>query len=185
MSADDRTLISACLQGDPNAFGELVLRYQDRLFNSVVRLLDNPEDGRDVVQDAFLQAYQSLGLFKGESLFFTWLYRIAINSAITLKRKQKAVMRISLEGVEANVADAAESNRPGFALELAEDEQRVHQALRKLSPEHRAVLVMKELEGMKYQQIADVLQVPVGTVRSRLSRARLDLRGYLVDETTE
>ena len=94
MSADDHRLIAECLQGDTAAFGVLVRRYQDRLYNTVYRLVDNAEDAHDVVQEAFLNAYQSLDSFKGDSLFFTWLYRIAVNTAISLKRKQRVVVSI-------------------------------------------------------------------------------------------
>src|SRR5437868_13341308 len=92
VSADDQQLIADCLQGRSAAFGELVRRHQDRLFNTVYRLLDNAEDAQDVVQDAFLSAYQSLDSFKGDSQFYTWLYRIAFNTAISLKRKQRVVL---------------------------------------------------------------------------------------------
>src|SRR5437588_5411747 len=89
VSADDQRLIAACLEGEQAAFGELVRRYQERLFHTVYRLVSNTEDAADVVQEAFLNAYQSLENFKGESLFFTWLYRIAINTAISWRRKQR------------------------------------------------------------------------------------------------
>src|ERR687883_549302 len=94
VSADDQRLIAECLQGDTAAFGELVRRYQDRLYNTVYRLVGNAEDAQDVVQDAFLNAYQSLEGFKGDSLFFTWLYRIAVNAAISFKRKRRVVIPI-------------------------------------------------------------------------------------------
>src|SRR5881396_3704618 len=92
---DDQTLIAQSLRGDSSAFGELVHRHQDRLYNTVYRLLDNAEDAQDVVQEAFLHAYQSLDSFKGDSLFFTWLYRIAVNTAISLKRKQRLVLSLN------------------------------------------------------------------------------------------
>lgn len=182
MSADDQRLIAACLAGDTTAFGALVRRYQDRLYNTVYRLLDNAEDAQDVVQESFLHAYQSLDGFKGDSLFFTWLYRIAVNTAISLKRKRRVVL--SIDGArngEAGVdpLDPSVSARPGHALEQEEQEQRIRRALGRLSPEHRAVLVMKDIEGHKYEQMAEVLQVPIGTVRSRLHRARLELRELL------
>ena len=183
MSADDNRLITECREGNTAAFGELVSRYQDRLFNTVLRLADNAEDARDVVQEAFLHACQSLHTFKGDSLFFTWLYRIAVNTAISMKRKKRHVLRIQPGGDEKNAIDPldpSESNRPGHQLEMAEEERQVHDALAKLSAEHRAVLVMKDMEGMKYEEMAEILGVPVGTIRSRLHRARLEIREILI-----
>jgi RNA polymerase sigma-70 factor, ECF subfamily len=185
VSADDNRLIAECREGNTAAFGELVSRYQDRLFNSVVRFVDNAEDARDVVQEAFVHAYQSLHSFKGDSLFFTWLYRIAVNTAISMKRKQRHVLRIQPAAEEKNALDPldpSETNRPGHAIEMADEERKVHEALSKLSTEHRAVLVMKDMEGMKYEEMAEILGVPVGTIRSRLHRARLEIRDILLQE---
>jgi RNA polymerase sigma-70 factor (ECF subfamily) len=181
VSADDHRLIAACLAGETAAFGELVLRYQDRLFNTVYRLVDNADDALDVVQEAFINAYQSLGNFHGESAFFTWLYRIAVNAAISLKRKKRVMVRIDGADGEPIIdpLDPSDLARPGHALEQAEQERRVQRALSRLSPEHRAVLVMKEMEGQKYENMAEILGVPIGTVRSRLHRARLELRELL------
>jgi RNA polymerase sigma-70 factor (ECF subfamily) len=182
VSADDQSLIAECLQGNTAAFSVLVRRYQERLYNSVYRLLDNAEDARDVVQEAFLSAYQSLDSFKGDSRFFTWLYRIAVNTAISLKRKQRAMVRIET-GRESEPTlephDPSAESRPDHALEQAEQGRRVRAALARLSPEHRAVLVMKDMEGQKYETMAEILQVPIGTIRSRLHRARLELRELL------
>jgi RNA polymerase sigma-70 factor (ECF subfamily) len=182
VSADDNRLIRECRTGNTAAFGELVSRYQDRLFNTVLRLVNNAEDARDVVQESFLHAYQSLHSFKGDALFFTWLYRIAVNTAISMKRKQKPVLRIHTGDDKAAIdpLDSAESNRPGHAIEMAEEERQVHEGLAKLSAEHRAVLVMKDMEGMKYEDMAAILEVPIGTIRSRLHRARLELRDILI-----
>ena len=182
MSADDHRLIAECLQGDTAAFGLLVRRYQDRLYNTVFRMVGNAEDAYDVVQEAFLSAYQSLENFKGDSLFFTWLYRIAVNTAISMKRKQRAVVSIDAgrngeQGIEP--LDPSDLSRPGHAMEQAEQGRRIHNALARLSPEHRAVLVMKDMEGQKYETMADALGVPIGTIRSRLHRARLELRELL------
>src|SRR5438309_7902710 len=133
---DDRQLIAECLKGGTAAFGELVRRYQDRLYNTVYRLLDNAEDAQDVVQDAFLNAYQSVcrtesregSAFRGDAQFFTWLYRIAVNQAISLKRKRRLVLsgdarrngRVIVEPL-----DESEQTRPARALERAEDERTV------------------------------------------------------------
>jgi RNA polymerase sigma-70 factor, ECF subfamily len=185
VNADDNRLISECLAGNTAAFGDLVTRYQDRLYNTVFRLVNQPEDARDAVQEAFLSAYQSLASFKGDSLFFTWLYRIAINTAISLKRKQRAALRLT-SGLESGTlnepADPSDTTQPGRALEMAEDEKIIQQALNRLSPEHRTVLVLKDMEGRKYEDMADVLEVPIGTIRSRLHRARLELRDILLQD---
>jgi RNA polymerase sigma-70 factor (ECF subfamily) len=182
VSAEDHRLIADCLQGNTAAFGVLVQRYQDRLFNTVYRLVDNAEDAQDVVQDAFLNAYQSLESFKGDSLFFTWLYRIAVNTAISLRRKQRVLLRLDGGPNSESVMeplDPSEASRPGYALEQAEQGRRVREALSRLSAEHRTVLVMKDMEGQKYETMAEVLAVPIGTIRSRLHRARLELREVL------
>jgi RNA polymerase sigma-70 factor, ECF subfamily len=182
VNTDDRRLIAECLSGRTEAFGAIVLRYQDRLYNAVVRITDHGDDAYDVVQEAFLNAYQSLGSFKGDAEFYTWLYRIAFNAAVSQKRKKRQA--VSLESGRnghpvADPADDATDTRPGEALERSEDEARLYAALARLSPDHRAVLVMKDIDGLKYEEIAAVTGVPIGTVRSRLHRARLELRGLL------
>jgi RNA polymerase sigma-70 factor (ECF subfamily) len=188
VSGDDDRLIADCLKGQTAAFGELVRRYQDRLFNTVFRLVDSAEDAQDVVQEAFLHAYQSLDRFKGESQFFTWLYRIAVNSAISLKRKQRIVVSLHVDregqGSVPEPHDVSELSQPDLVLERADEERRIQAALNRLSPEHRAVLILKDLEDQKYETMAEILQVPIGTIRSRLHRARLELREVL-EKTTQ
>lgn len=185
VSADDRRLIAECLGGDPRPFGELVRRYQDRLYNTVYRLVGNPDDAHDVVQDAFLHAYQALAGFKGDSQFFTWLYRIAVNTAVSLRRKHRVAISTDAapgDGGALEAIDPSDYGRPGYALEQAEQERRVQQALSRLSVEHRTVLILKDMEGQKYEVMAEVLQVPIGTIRSRLHRARMELRDLLSAE---
>jgi RNA polymerase sigma-70 factor (ECF subfamily) len=183
VNPDDHRLIADCLQGRTAAFGELVGRYQDRLYNTVHRLVDNAEDAQDVVQDAFFNAYQSLATFKGDSQFFTWLYRIAVNTAISLKRKQRVAYSIRAGRAEAGGSaeplDQSDYSRPDHAMEKAEQERQVQDALNRLSPEHRTVLVLKDVEGEKYENMAEILGVPIGTIRSRLHRARIELREQL------
>lgn len=181
MSDDDRLLIAACLGGRSEAFGELVSRYQARLYNAAIRLVDNPEDAADVVQDAFLNAYQSLHTFKGDAEFFTWLYRIAFNAAISLKRKKRAAVSLDAVKPESGIDpdDPSEYIKPGAALIRSEEESQLQEAMIRLSHEHREVLILKDIEGMKYEDIAEILGVPIGTIRSRLHRARLELRDLL------
>jgi len=183
VSAEDRRLIAECLKGRTAAFGELIRRYQDRLFNTVFRLVNNAEDAQDIVQESFLSAYQSLESFKGDSQFFTWLYRIAVNTAMSMKRRRKETVSIET-GRDANQGivephDPSESSRPSHALEQQELDVRIQQALQRMTPEHRAVLILKDMEGQKYEEMAEILQVPVGTIRSRLHRARIELKEFL------
>ncbi len=183
MNADDRKLIDECLQGRTAAFGELVRRYQDRLFNVVYRLVDNAYDAQDVVQEAFIHAYQSLDRFMGDAQFYTWLYRIAVNAAISHRRRRRVVLSLHRGGDgddSHEPPDPSVFNQPGHALELAEQERRIQNCLNQLSADHRAVLVLRDMEGEPYEAIASILGVPIGTVRSRLHRARLELRDLLV-----
>jgi RNA polymerase sigma-70 factor (ECF subfamily) len=141
-----------------------------------------------VVQDAFINAYQSLASFKGDAEFYTWLYRIAFNTAVSQKRRRRAM--ISLEtGRDGDAvldpADPSEDTQPGAALERTEEELALRSALNRLSPEHRTVLVLKDIDGMKYEEIAEVLGVPIGTIRSRIHRARLELRDLLDPDGNE
>lgn len=178
----DDKLIAEALRGNTRAYGELVTRYQNRLFGSVFRMVHQPEDALDVVQESLINAYENLASFKGESLFFTWLYRIAVNTAITMRRKKRIVLSIHAGEFENKVnepQDLSETSRPGFNMEQSEQEQRINQALNTLSPEYRLVLIMKDMDGMKYEDIAEVMNVPIGTIRSRLHRARLELRNWL------
>ena len=182
MTDDDRRLIAEALAGRRDAFGELVTRYQARLYNAAIRVVGHPDDAVDVVQEAFLNAFHALPSFKGDAEFFTWLYRIAFNAAVSQKRKRRPVVSLDAPaGGEARPepADPSEDTRPGAALERTEDERLLHAAIGRLSDEHRAVLLMKDIDGLKYEEIAAVLGVPVGTVRSRLHRARLELRNLL------
>lgn len=189
MNDDDRRLIADCLGGRRDAFGELVTRYQARLFNAALRLVQSPDDAADVVQDAFLSAYQAIHTFKGDAEFFTWLYRIAFNTAISLKRKKRPAVSLEAHAGETGIDpdDPSEYVKPGAALERSEDERQLNEAIARLSPEHREVLLLKDIEGLKYEDIAELLGVPIGTIRSRLHRARLELRDLLVplDEQRE
>src|SRR5438270_83036 len=117
------------------------------------------------------------------SFYFKWLYSIAVNTAISYKRKQRVVLRLQ-SGMEGPTepANLSHDNRPEHALEMAEEEKRVHRALIRLSQEHRTVLIMKDMEGQKYEDMAETLQVPIGTIRSRLHRARVELREVLRKE---
>ncbi|MDX2037081.1 MAG: sigma-70 family RNA polymerase sigma factor [Isosphaeraceae bacterium] len=177
---DDRALIAACRAGRSDAFGALVQRYQSRLYPTALRLTGRPEDALDLLQDAFLRAFEKLGGFHGESSFYTWLYRITVNLALSERRRKSSriVPRVASDaGPEPE--DRSIDHEPSSSLERAELDRAVQSALDALAPDHRAVIVMKEFDGLRYEEIAALLDVPVGTVRSRLHRARHDLRERL------
>lgn len=177
--SDDASLIAATLAGDTAAFGQLVGLYQDRLFNSLLRVLGSAEDAADIAQDAFVQAFTKLDTFRGSSAFYTWLYRIAFNLAMShARRGHKAA---SLDGMKSLVGDEPLDGQPAAeaGVLMQERAELVHAALAELNIEHRQILVLREIDGCRYDEIAEILSLPVGTVRSRLFRARLELRELL------
>lgn len=189
-TTDDLSLIADCRAGRSDAFGDLVRRHQDRLYPTALRLTGRAEDALDLLQDAFLQSYRKLDGFHGESSFYTWVYRIMVNLALSERRKRTPrLFRGQAGAPAADPAAPTESTDPAAGLERAEREALVQSALGRLAPDHRTVVVMKEFDGLRYEEIAEALGIPVGTVRSRLHRARSELRDLLttagfVDETS-
>lgn len=182
MNTDDQKLIEESLNGQRDAFGQLVVRYQDRLYNTLLRALGSAEDAADAAQEGFVQAFQKLGTFRGESSFYSWLFRISMNAAISTKRKNKrmtASIDAAREQAGVEPEDIHPTVQPSYAIELSEQQQLVQNALAGLSEEFRSAIVLKEIEGMKYEEIADVLGCPIGTVRSRIFRARTELKDKL------
>ncbi len=176
---DDFQLIDDTLAGRPSAFGDLVLRYQDRLYNTLVHVTGSVEDARDLVQEAFVQALVKLGSFQRNSAFYTWLYRIALNLAISRRRRRKSTASVDDIRQASGDEPVDRDDAPGERIERQERAEQVQAALARLSEEHRGVLVLREIDGYCYEEIAEMLDVPVGTVRSRLHRARLMLRDEL------
>jgi len=186
----ENQLIQLVREGDLSAWGELIRIHQDRLYNSIVRVVGHPDRARDVVQDTFIQAIENISRFDGKSQFFTWLYRIAFNRAMSMYRKHKS--EVSLEVARENAGDetmADSQDQPEDRVLQSELVEEVHQALEQLSAEHRAVIVLREIEGCEYEQIAEILEVSLGTIRSRLHRARSEmrrlLRGYFDQRTQD
>lgn len=175
VSEEDLEIIQMTLTESSEAFGELVEKYQARLYNSIVQIF-GPRDAEDIVQDAFVKAFQKLDSFKGTSSFYTWLYRIAFNTAVSHLRKKPSIISIDelQEAIGDNLADDGE--RPGEAMEKKERSKQIQSALQLLSEEHRTILILREVEQMSYEMLANLFQLPVGTIRSRLHRARMCLR---------
>lgn len=182
VKSDDLRLIDATLAGNNEAFGELVDRYQDRLYATLVHMLGSMHDARDVAQEAFLSAFEKLDTFRREASFYSWLFRIAYNAAVTNRRKKRRETGSLDQKIESTGDEPVDGNLqadPGHQLESEENIQHVRLALDRLSPEYRDVILLKEIEGMRYEEIAVVLGCPIGTVRSRIHRARTELREQL------
>jgi RNA polymerase sigma-70 factor (ECF subfamily) len=169
-------LIQEALAGNSQSYGELVERFQDRLFNAMLHVVGSPDEAEDVVQDSFVQAYIKLDTFQGNSQFFTWLYRIAFNNALSRQRRRRGELSIeqSREITGSDPEDRHES--PEEPLMREERVVLVTKALTLLSEEHRMILVMREMQEHSYEDIAEMLGINIGTVRSRLSRARNQLK---------
>lgn len=183
----DLALVKACQQGDMEAFDALVLRYKDRLYNVVYRFLGHREDAQDVVQECFVRAYRSLESFKGESTFYTWLYRIATNlarNAIRDRGRKGRDQGMSLEKLQdeaPNIAQrATQSNqRPDVLAQENELNESLQACIEELPEQYRMVFVLRTMDGLRYNEIAAVLECPRGTVKSRLNQARRLLREAL------
>ena len=178
----DQVLVEAAQAGDSDAVSALVRRYQTRIYNFALTLTANPADAEDLAQETFIRAFRGLHRFRGDSSFKNWLYRIAANAAHTRRGKQLRHAAIwdtrveSDEVSERHLASAAES------VELrAIRRQVIDRALAALTPDQRAAVVLHDVEGLEYREIGDVLNIPIGTVMSRIFRARRRLRRLLVD----
>ncbi|RMG36735.1 MAG: sigma-70 family RNA polymerase sigma factor [Planctomycetota bacterium] len=181
---DDRALVAQAQQGDAAAFETLVRRYYQRLYRILAVQLGNEEDARDVVQETFLRAFRHLGTFRGDCSFYSWLYRIAQNAAVdSVRRRRRRRRTRSLEdlretaGIE--TSDGNPTAQPSHGLDTEERQRMVREAIAQLPEEFRTVLVLRELDGLNYEQIAEAIGHPVGTVRSRLHRARAQLKELL------
>ena len=170
----DAELIRRSKAGDTEAFGELVTKYRTKIFSMVYSMVRDEHDARDLAQEAFVKAWKAIDRFEGRSSFYSWLYSLTMNVTIDFLR-----VRRRREEVELN--DAIPSSLPGPRVNCqhAEIQAQVNAALAKLSPEHRAVIVLKEVEGLRYHEIAEVLHLSVGTVMSRLFYARKHLQSLL------
>jgi RNA polymerase sigma-70 factor (ECF subfamily) len=186
--SEDDVLIKRCRTGNMAAFEQLVLKYQDRLFNAVFRMVGDYDDAMELTQEAFYRAMKGLKKFRGNAGFYTWLFRIGMNLCINHHRRQQRIQIRSLSGDDqlGHQADAltvmakANDSSPVYQAQVRENHGRVLAALEELEASARAVVVLRDIEELDYAQIADILQVPTGTVKSRLSRARAALRRQLL-----
>lgn len=183
---DERLLVTQAKGGSQDAFEQLVKLHEKRIYNLALRMVGNPEDACELTQEAFLSAWRGLPAFKMECSFGTWLYRLASNACIDYLRKEKrrrvvSMTAVSEEDEEYQTEFPDLRYNPETALERREILDEIRKGLDSLSAEHRQILVMRELSSMTYAEIAGVLKLEEGTVKSRISRARVQLRGFLVN----
>jgi RNA polymerase sigma-70 factor (ECF subfamily) len=173
LQENDADLVQRCRAGDRKAFDRLVLRYQKPVFNAALRMLHNPEDARDVAQTVFLKVFEHLSQFDPNLKFYSWLYRIALNESINYRGRSRPTEEISGHEVDrtAGVERQVESEQTRHAIE---------QALIRIQPEHRAVIVLRHFQQLSYQDMAEILELPEKTVKSRLYTARQQLRELLL-----
>jgi RNA polymerase sigma-70 factor (ECF subfamily) len=184
---DESILVKRARQGDLGAYDELIRRYQERIYATVYHMTANHEDANDLAQEAFIKAYQALKSFKGGSSFYTWVYRIAVNKTINFLKQRKNKAHLSLDDLDFNaehdpdlVALISEKT-PRREANLAELHEKLNAAMQKLSEPHRLVVTLHDVQGLSHEEIAEIMECNIGTVRSRLFYARQQLQAYLSD----
>jgi RNA polymerase sigma factor (sigma-70 family) len=184
---EERVLVSSAQKGDLSAFDELVRRYQERIYGTIYHMTANHEDANDLAQESFIKAHQALKSFKGDSSFFTWLYRIAINKTINFLKQRKNRSQMSLNDLDFNaehdpdfVALISEKT-PRREVSLAELQEKLNGAMLKLSDVHRLVVTLHDVQGLSHEEIGKIMDCNTGTVRSRLFYARQQLQAHLSD----
>ena len=188
----DESLIQLTLEGTTRAFDKLIKRHSRRLHVTLMQMLNSEADAYDIAQEAFLKAYRSLRYFNGNSAFYTWLYTIALNEARNFIRREgkRRKNNTSIDNDEngdpkeksAELADTSRESDPLRGANVSDLKIRLRNALNQLSPEHREVVTLCDIEGMNYNEIAAILKVPMGTLRSRLHYAHRQLQGLLKNE---
>ena len=182
---EDARMVARTQAGDPAAFDTLVVKYSPRLYGLVYNMTSNHEDTNDLLQDIFSKAYRSIAGFRGNSAFYTWVHSIAVNMTINFLKKRGRRMTLSLDDMDAGVENNKEfieltsSSNPVRDADLSELQQRLNEAMMKLSYDHRAVVTMFDIQGMPHAEIAQILGISEGTVRSRLFYAHRQLQNYL------
>jgi RNA polymerase sigma-70 factor, ECF subfamily len=178
---DDTHLVIASQQGDQDAFASLVQRHQRRVFNMILRMLHNYEEANEVTQEAFLAAWLGLPSFRGEARFPTWLYRIAYNCALKQieRRKRERSLLLAMEA-EQMLVEVHKQKREEDMLELRDQQAQVREQMEALPIKYRSVLILRHLQEMTYEEIAEILIMPIGTIKAHLFRARILLKERLL-----
>src|SRR5580692_3820882 len=186
-STEEAELVRRARNGGLQAYDELVKRYQERIFATVYHMTSNHEDANDLAQESFIKAFQALKSFKGGSSFYTWVYRIAVNKTINFLKQRKNRAQISLNHLDFNAEHDPDlvalisDKTPRRDINLAELQEKLNEALLKLSEHHRLVVTLHDVQGMSHEEIAAIMDCNIGTVRSRLFYARQQLQAFLSD----
>ncbi len=183
----EAAVIQSVLDGDVNAFEVLVKEYEKNVYNLALRMTGNSEDAADMSQEAFIKAYNSLSSFRGDSKFSVWLYRIVSNVCLDYLRSRTRKPTVSLstenddgEEIELDIADETQS--PEFLFDRRLTRDAVRRGLAALPPDHREILLLREIQGLSYEEIAEALELEAGTVKSRIFRARKKLCSFLIKD---
>lgn len=181
----DDVLVEQCRAGDPDAFDQLVIRYTSRLYGLVYNMTSNHEDTNDLLQEIFAKAYRSLKGFRGKSAFYTWIHSIAVNMTINFLKKRRRRFSMSLDDIDSGIHHDAEfleataTSDPRREANLSDLQKKLNEAMQRLSNDHRAVVTMFDIQGMPHAEIAKILKISEGTVRSRLHYAHRQLQSSL------
>src|SRR5882724_6941622 len=184
---EDQKLVKRAQGGDLEAYDALIRRYQERIYATVYQMTANHEDANDLAQETFIKAFQALKSFKGDSSFFTWLYRIAVNKTINFLKQRKNRTHMSLNDIDFNAEHDSDlialisEKTPRREAGLSELQKKLNEALLKLSEPHRLVVVLHDVQGQSHEEIAEIMDCNIGTVRSRLFYARQQMQAELAD----
>jgi RNA polymerase sigma-70 factor (ECF subfamily) len=181
----DWVVVQKVQAGNVGAFDQLVQKYREHIFSIIYNMTSNREDASDLTQETFIKAFQAISRFRGKSAFFTWIYRIAINSTMSFLKKRSRRRYISYENINQEVSTSeifenlTSKTRTEKGALLQELQEKLNDALQKLSPKHRTVVILHEIEGLEHAEIAVITSTSIGTVRSRLHYAKQQLQSYL------
>jgi len=184
---EESELVRRARHGDLQAYDDLVKRYQERIYATIYHMTSNHEDANDLAQESFIKAFQALKSFKGGSTFYTWLYRIAVNKTINFLKQRKNRTHMSLNDIDFNAEHDPDlmalisENTPRRDAGLSELQKKLNEALLKLSEPHRLVIILHDVQGQSHDEIAEIMDCNIGTVRSRLFYARQQMQAELAD----
>ncbi len=187
MQVDETELVKRARKGDLGAYDQLVQRYQERVYATIYHMTSNHEDANDLAQEAFIKGFQALKSFKGGSSFYTWVYRIAVNKTINFLKQRKNRSQMSLNDLDFNAEHDPDlvalisDKTPRREAGLTELQEKLNEAMQKLSEPHRLVVTLHDVQGLSHEEIAKIMDCNIGTVRSRLFYARQQLQGFLSD----